>query len=136
MFLRLTSVLLLAGALVSGCSGQDGNRKAVTQLIETRSKALNSRNTVLYLSAVSAGYNDKGNDFQHLKENIANNFKSFENISYQPGEHTISIDGNHAEASGTYRMRVVVHGRELVLDGTEHLKFAKEPEGWKIIAGL
>lgn len=136
MFHRLTSVLLLVGALVSGCSGQEEDRKAVAQLIESRSKALNLRNSPLYLSAVSTAYIDKGKDFLHLKESIVNNFKTFESLSYQPGEHTISVDGNHAEVSGTYRMRVVVRGRELVLNGTEHLKLAKEPEGWKIIAGL
>ena len=136
MLHRLTYGLLVAVAIVSGCSGNEKEHQAITQLIETRSKALNSRNTTLYLSTVSPGYSDKDKGYSQLKESIINNFKTFESLSYQSEEHAISVAGNLAEASGTYRMRVIIRGRELLLDGMEHLKLAKGPEGWKIIGGL
>jgi len=134
--LRLLICLLLVAALVSGCSGQKKGRQAIAQVMKIRSDALNSRNGTLYLSVVSPRYSDKGKNFSQLKESIASNFMAFESVSYQPGEHTIKIDGNYAKASGAYRMKVIVKGREVVLDGVEHLKFSKEADGWKFIEGL
>ncbi len=133
---RLLACLLLVAALASGCSDQDRGVQAVAQVMKIRSDALNSRNSTLYLSVVSPRYSDKGKDFSQLKESIITNFMSFENVSYQSGEQSITIDGNYARASGTYRMKVVVKGREVVLDGVENLKFSKESDGWKFIAGL
>jgi len=33
-------------------------------------------------------------------------------------------------------MKVRLRGKELALNGTERLALIKEPEGWKIIAGI
>jgi len=129
-------MLALSTVLLSGCGVQEKDRRAIAQVIESRSRALNSRDIPLYLSSVSPDYCDKGKDFPHLKESITSNFNNIEKISYQPLEHAISISGNRAEASGTYRMKIITRGKELVLDGSEHLKFARGTEGWKIIAGL
>lgn len=129
-------MLGLSTALLSGCNAQEKDRQAIAQVIESRSRALNSRDVPLYLSSVSPDYSDKGKDFPRLKESITSNFNNIEKLSYQPLEHEISISGNRAEASGTYRMKIITRGKELVLDGTEHLKFARGAEGWKIVAGL
>lgn len=127
---------MLSAVLFTGCSSSQSERQAVTETLAVRSKALNSRNAAQYISIVSADYNHNGKDYSRLKESLINNFRTFESISYQPAEMTISLRGKYAEAVGAYRMRVVVRNKELVLDGTEHLKLAKEPEGWKIIGGL
>lgn len=129
-------MLGLSTALLSGCNAQDKDRQAIAQVIESRSRALNSRDIPLYLSSVSPDYSDKGKDFPRLKESITSNFNSIEKLSYQPMEHAISISGNRAEASGTYRMKIITRGKELVLGGTEHLTFARGAQGWKIVAGL
>ncbi|MDU0459360.1 MAG: nuclear transport factor 2 family protein [Geobacteraceae bacterium] len=126
----------MSTALLSGCNAQEKDRQAIAQVIESRSRALNSRDVPLYLSSVSPDYSDKGKDFPRLKESITSNFNNIEKLSYQPLEHEISISGNRAEASGTYRMKIITRGKELVLDGAEHLKFARGAEGWKIVAGL
>ncbi len=136
MLRRLAYMLVLSMALFSGCGVQEKDRLAIAQVIESRSRALNSRDISLYLSSVSPDYSDKGKDFPRLKESITSNFNNIEKLSYQPVEHTISINGNRAEVSGTYRMKIFTRGKELVLDGSEHLKLARGPEGWKIIAGL
>lgn len=129
-------ILLSAVFLGCGCSTSQSDRQAVSQILEIRSKALNARNLPQYLSILSASYNDKGKDFARLKDGLLTSFQTFENVSYQPGEQTISLHGNYAETAGAYRMKISVRGKEVVLDGTEHLKLAKEPDGWKIIAGL
>lgn len=136
MLLRLSCILALSTVHLSGCGVQEKDRRAIAQVIESRSRALNSRDIPLYLSSVSPDYFDKGRDFPHLKESITSNFNNIEKLSYQPLEHTISISGNRAVAAGTYRMKIITRGKELVLDGSEHIRFARGAEGWKIIAGL
>ncbi|HBA73253.1 MAG TPA: DUF4440 domain-containing protein [Geobacter sp.] len=136
MLRRLAYMLALSMVLLSGCGVQEKDRLAIARIIESRSRALNSRDISLYLSSVSPDYSDKGKDFPRLRESIASNFNNVEKLSYQPVEHTISIHGNRAEVSGTYRMKISARGKELALDGSEHIKLARGPEGWKIIAGL
>jgi hypothetical protein len=48
----------------------------------------------------------------------------------------VRYSGQQAEVSGSYRMKVVIRGQEMVLDGKQHLTFTREPDGWKITAGL
>ncbi len=129
-------ILLSAGLIAGGCSPSESDRQAVTDVLEIRSKALNTRDTTLYFSVISKDYNHKGTDISGLKDRVSGNFNAFESLSYQPDEKTITIRWKSAEADGTYRMRAVVRGKEITLDGTEHLKLKKEPGGWKIIAGL
>lgn len=127
---------MLSAVLLTGCSSPQSERQAVSEALTVRSKALNSRDAAQYISVLSADYNHNGKDYFRIKESLISNFQTFESISYQPAEMTISLHGKYAEAVGAYRMRVVVRNKELVLDGTEHLQLAKEPEGWKIIGGL
>lgn len=132
----LTSILLAAGLLAGGCSTSQSDHQAVSDILKIRSRALNSRDIKLYISVLSPDYSHKGKDFPLLKDSLTKNFQSLESLSYQPGEQTISLHGKYAEAVGTYRMKFSVRGEEMVLDGTEHLKLAKESGEWKIIAGL
>jgi hypothetical protein len=49
---------------------------------------------------------------------------------------SITVEGGRAESTVSYRMKILLRGKEMTLNGIEHLKLAKEPEGWKIIAGI
>lgn len=134
--LSLTAILLAAGLLSGACSTSQSDRLAVMEILNIRTKALNTRDMALYSSILSPEYSYKGKDFRRLKDSLVNNFQICESLSFQPGEQTISFHGKYAEAVGAYRMKVLIRGKETVLDGEEHLKLAKESEGWKIIAGL
>ena len=101
-----------------------------------RSQALNRRNLPLYLTTISARYNDRGRDYAALRDSLEASFKIFESVSYQAGVQKVAISDNKAEVSGEYRMRVVIRGKEMSLDGREHIWLAREAGGWKIIAGL
>ena len=129
-------VILLAALLTSGCSDPARERQEIHKTLATRTNALNSRDISLYLSVVSIHYSDKGKNFAQLKESLEMNFRDFEQISYEPGPPTIAVDGDTAGSTGGYRMKAKVRGKEMTLDGTEHIRLAKEPEGWKIIAGI
>ncbi len=89
-----------------------------------------------YVSIISPRYNDKGKTFQQLKEKLAADFRDYERLSYTSEKPDITITGNQAETTGTYRMKIRIRGKEFEFSGTEHLKLAKEPDGWKIIAGM
>lgn len=120
----------------AGCSSRDKDRAEILKSLKIRSSALNSGDMPQYLSVVSPRYNDKGRDFLRLKESLEKRFGEFGQISYEAERPTITLLGNSAESAGSYRMKIKVRGKEITLNGTEHLRLAKEPEGWKIIAGI
>jgi hypothetical protein len=132
----LKTILFASLLLALGCSRPDKDRSEILQTLTTRANALNSRNISSYISIVSPQYNDKGKDFIQLKESLEKNFRDLEQLSYMADTPSITIDGNHAESVGSYRMKVRVRGKELALNGTERFRMAKEPGGWKIIAGI
>ncbi len=133
---RLLGILCLSLLLASGCSRSDHDQGEILQIITTRANALNSRDISRYISVVSPQYNDKGKSFAELKENLEKNFRVFEQISYEAETPEISVDGNRARSVAAYRMKILVRGKEMTLNGTERLRLTKEPEGWKIIGGL
>jgi ketosteroid isomerase-like protein len=126
----------MALLFTTACSKSDQDQAEIVTLITTRSAALNSKDLAKYISVVSLEYNDKGKDFSRLKADLEKNFKNLEQLSYEADQPAIIINGNQAAATGSYRMKVRVRGKELALNGSEHLRFRKEPGGWKIIAGI
>lgn len=136
MGVRFLYMLFLMILAVGGCSDTTAERQNVLRVLEIRSRALNSRDIALYSSIISATYEHKGHGVEYVKENLAQTFSRFEGISYIPAEQTITMHGDHADMEGSYRMKLVLQGKETVLNGTERIKLAKEAGGWKIIAGL
>lgn len=126
--------MVLIFAAGCGSTGRESNE--IVQTLSTRAEALNTRDADRYLSVISRNYNDKGTDFGQLSEKQRNNFKKFERIRYEADKPSITVTGTSAASVGRYRMKVVVQGKEVVFNGTEQLKLVKEPEGWKIIAGI
>jgi hypothetical protein len=133
---RLLVLCCAALLLASGCSTSGLDRKDILQVLAVRTGALNSRDVPRYLSVVSPRYHDKGKNFAQLEESLRINFRDIEQLSYLPETPSITVSGNHAESVTGYRMKVLSQGKEIKLNGTEHLRLAKEPEGWKIIAGI
>jgi hypothetical protein len=121
---------------IVSCSKSDQAKTEILTVITTRSTALNTRDLPQYISVLSQQYNDKGKDFTRLKESLEHNFRDFENIFYEADPPGITINGSQAEAISSYRMKVRVRGKDLALNGSEHLRLTKEPGGWKIIAGI
>ncbi len=136
MLLRPFGIFLAALLLVSGCSSPDREQGRILQTLATRADALNKRDLPQYISVVSTQYNDKGKNLARLRESLEKNFRDFEQISYEQGAPSITVDGTTAGAVGSYRMKIRVRGKEMTLNGTEHLRLVKEPDGWKIIAGI
>jgi ketosteroid isomerase-like protein len=138
VFNRLVEMTVALFFCLAGCAApvQSNDVKEIHTVIASRAAALNARDTVRYLAAISQRYNDKGKDFARLRESITTNFRDTALIAYQADPLTVTVTGATAEAHGSYRMRVKTGSREISLNGTEHLKLVKEPDGWKIIAGI
>lgn len=136
MLRQFAAFLLCSLALMTGCGPSAAEKEQVLRVVRTRAQALNARNPAQYLTIVSPAYNDKGKDLAKLRDRLEAGFKVYESVSYQADEQNVEIKGKRAVVNGTYRLKVVIRGREMVLDGKEHLTLSKEPDGWKIIAGL
>jgi len=121
---------------MTACGPSQVEKEAVLRVLQMREQAMNTRNIKLYLMIISPAYSDKGKDRAQLQDGLEAGFKIYDSVRYQAGEQKLQIKGKQAEVTGTYRMKVVIRGKEMVLDGKEHLVLAKEPDGWKIIAGL
>ena len=112
-------------------------QEAVRQTIQIRTKALNTRDLTLYFSVISSTYHDeKGRDFSRIREDLSAGFITYDSVLYQPDEQTLRVHGKWAELKGTYRMKLVIHGRQVLLDGKERMVLMKEAGGWKITSGL
>lgn len=121
---------------LTGCGPSQVEKDQVLQVLQLRAQALNSRNLKLYLKVVSPDYNDRGKHFQELRDSLNAGFKVYDSVSYRSEAQQVKIDGKQAEVTGKYRLKVVIRGKEMVLDGKEHLKLVKGADGWKITAGL
>ena len=121
---------------MTGCGSRQSEKEELLRVVHRRAQALNSRDLGMYLGVISPAYSDKGKDFDLLRDGLEAGFKVYDRVSYQSDEQKVTIDGKRAEVAGKYRMKVVIRGHEMVLDGTERLTLAKEADGWKIIAGL
>ena len=104
--------------------------------MQVRSQALNGPNLPLYLTVVSPAYNDNGKDYSALIAEVEAGFKNRGTAVYQADNYTVAVSGNRAEVRGSYRMKVAVGGREVLLNGEEHIILSREAGVWKITAGL
>lgn len=121
---------------LTGCGPSRAEKDQVLQVLQLRAQALNSRDLKLYLKVVSPDYSDRGKHFQELRDSLNAGFKIYDSVSYRSEAQQVKIDGKQAEVTGKYRLKVVIRGKEMVLDGKEHLKLVKGADGWKITAGL
>lgn len=136
MAAKLIGILVIALLLASGCSSSDPERREIIATLAMRTHALNSRNCTEYVSVVSKQYSDKNKNYAQLKDSLEKNFRDFEAISYEPEALTVTVSGNSAKSTGNYRMKIKLREKEMIVQGTEHIRLLKEAEGWKIIAGI
>lgn len=136
MFVRKFLIFIATLFLLAGCGNADRNRQEILKTLAIRSNALNTRDSSLYFSTVSSRYNDKGRNLMQLKEGVEKNFREFEQISYECGATSITVNSSEAYSVCDYRMKMRVRGKEFELKGLEQLKLKKETDGWKIVSGI
>lgn len=136
--LRPFNVLLLGAvvAFMTACNPQHSEKAKVMRVLQVRAQAINARNIDLYLTIISPDYSDKGKNMSQLQDGLETGFKIYDSANYQADEQKVIFKGNKAEVTGSYRLKVVIRGREMVLAGQEHLVLTRESGDWKIVAGL
>lgn len=136
MVRTLGAALLSVVVFMAACAPSQTDKAQILLVMQARSQAINTRNINLYRTIISPAYSDKGKNRVQLQDGLEAGFKNYDSVFYQADEQKIAVKGKQAEVTGSYRMKIVIRGKEMVLDGKEHLILAKEHDGWKIVAGL
>lgn len=129
-------ILWCVAALMAACGPSPAEKEQIMRVLQVRAQAMNARNINQYLTVISGSYSDRGKSLAQLRNGLEAGFRIYDRVYYQADEQKIEIKGRQAEVTGIYRMKVVIRGKEMVLDGKERLVLAKEADGWKIISGL
>ncbi|KAF0219534.1 MAG: hypothetical protein FD174_1994 [Geobacteraceae bacterium] len=130
------AVFCLLILIIAGCGGSEADRQAVTAVAVKRQQALNSKDIALYISLLSGDYQDKGKNLAAKKAELEATFNAFDRLDYRFSDPRVDIKGDRATISGDYVLRVTTKGKDLSLEGKEHILLKKEHGGWKIIGGL
>ena len=125
---------LLTLVILSAC--QTSEEEKIYQTLRQREEAFQKKDLSLYLSCISGDYQDKGEDFNRLKERIEGYFKSFDRIDYRSWDRSVNVTGENAEVVQQIRLEAERGGKRIQHSGTELLFLKKERGKWKIAKGL
>ncbi len=115
---------------------QISEEEKINQILNRRQEALQSRDISLYLSCISMGYEDKGEDFPRLQKRIEGYFKTFDRISYSTWDRSIQIDGETSTVIQQFYLEAEKGEKKNHYSGKEVLFFKKDGKEWRIIKGL
>ena len=125
---------LLTLFLLSAC--QTSEEEKIYQTLRQREEAFQKKDLSLYLSCISGDYQDKGDDFDRLKDRIEGYFKTFDRIDYSSWDRSVKVTGENAEVIQQIRLEWERGGKRNQHSGTELLFLKKERGKWKIAKGL
>ena len=131
---RVFFSVFLALVVFSAC--QTSEEEKIYQILRQREEAFQKKDLSLYLSCISSNYQDKGEDFNRLKERIEGYFKTFDRIDYRSWDRSVNVTGENAEVVQQIRLEADRGGKRTQHSGTELLFLKKERGKWKIAKGL
>ena len=115
---------------------QKADSEGIRQILQQREEALQKKDLALYLSCISKSYQDKNENYEHLKNRIQGYFKSFDRIEYSSWDRSIQVDGESATVIQQFRLEVEREGKRQHYTGRELLFLEKEGRDWRIMRGL
>ncbi len=121
---RVFFSVFLVLVILSAC--QTSEEEKIYQTLRQREEAFQKKDLSLYLSCISSDYQDKGEDFNRLKERIEGYFKTFDRIDYRSWDRSVNVTGENAEVVQQIRMEVERGGKRNQYSGTELLFLKKE----------
>ena len=125
---------LFAFLLLLAC--QTSEEERIRQVLQQRQEALRQKDLSLYLSCISKAYQDKEEDFDHLRKRIESYFQDFDRIDYRSWNLSIRREGDVAVATQEFGLDVEKGERTSRYSGKEALFLRKESDQWKIVKGL
>ncbi len=127
--------LLFVLVAAAGCARSD--EEAIEVLLAKREKAIETRDIELYMSCISAHYNDRGADFEAIRKKAAEQiFSAYDSIDYTFRDRTIYPKGDRAFVVQKFYLEAAVGEKRRLMPGTETLELRRERGGWKIVGGL
>jgi len=126
--------LLLSIFFLLACGISDEER--IQQVLNRRAEALDKKDLSLYASCVSKSYQDKGEDFDGLRNRIGGYFQTFDRIAYGCTDRSVQIEGGEATVIQQFSLQVEQGGKKRTYSGREALSLRKEAGEWKIFKGL
>jgi len=132
---HIRAAALCAALLLSACS--ESAVSGANSLLDARDAAINNRDISAYAQLISDDYQGR----QLNKADIINQmqllFKQFSAIKMQSfGRDVYITDDDHARATQSYRMKVMMDGRWREMLQREVLSLTRSESGWKISNGL
>ena len=129
-------LLLLCSILLLFLACQSSEEDRIYRTLSQREEALRAKDLSLYLSCISKAYQDKQEDYEHLKNRIEHYFRTFDRIDYSSWDRSIHFEGKSAVAVQQFRLEVEKGARKSQYSGKESLQLEKDGKEWKIIGGL
>ncbi|MDP8254542.1 MAG: hypothetical protein P9M14_02215 [Candidatus Alcyoniella australis] len=133
------STALLATLLLIGCTPDS---ILIEQTLDLRERALNDRDTALYLSTISDDYNYQGKTKADLERNINERFAFWSKIEFQAWNRQIMLHDDQAvvEQQFTFRLTPKSGGEPVKISDSERIVMCRLgmlwSKQWKIAEGI
>jgi len=132
-FTSCVAILLIL--LPVGCS--DIDKAGISQLLDSRDRAITHRSISEYSALIASDYNDKGRSKVDIVAQMVSLFDKFEQAEMASYARDIRrLDDTRAQCEQSYKLRVYADGQWRQIIQREQLTLAKTGGGWKIVAGL
>lgn len=132
--LRLSLLLLLIGFVFSCGNAADSD---IEQLLDTRTKAFETKDLGLYTTLISPGYRQekKGKviGIEEVKKNFRVNVDIFDTLKVRNSDRTINVNGNSAEVVQKTFVDAAMDDSKSKFMIVERLVLAKNQGKWEIV---
>jgi len=109
----------------------------VNTLLNTRDACINNRNITTYSELIADDYQGRQLGKADIIKEMQQMFDQFTQIEMKSfGRDIYIVDGTHARAAQSYRMKVSMDGSSREMLQREELSLTHTDSGWKINSGL
>ncbi len=135
MMLRSRLLALLFILLAASCGGQGD--KEIDQVLDTRTKAFETKDLALYMTLISPDYKQekKGKTIglQEVEKNFRINVELFDKLAVRNADRTISSDGKKAHVVQKTYVDASIEGSKSKFRIIEKISLAKVNGKWLIV---
>lgn len=135
MMLRSRFAALLFIVLIASCGGQGD--KEIDQVLDTRTKAFETKDLALYMTLISPDYKQekKGKTvgLEEVEKNFRINVELFDKLAVRNADRTISSDGKKAHVVQKTYVDASIEGSKSKFRIIEKISLAKVNGKWLIV---
>jgi activator of HSP90 ATPase len=110
---------------------------SVNKLLDARDAAISQRDITAYATLIADDYHGNRQSKSDMIKQMRQLFAQFSQLQMKSFDRDISIiDSNHAEATQSYRLKVMMDGKWREMLQREELSLTRGASGWQISSGL